>query len=282
MMKSIPATICALLLTSLGSLAQSPRENGKPPSGVTPQTGAHLSLEAQSALVKQYCVSCHSDRGRAGGLTLDAFDPAQIDRNAAVAEKMIRKLRAGMMPPPTAAPAARERRREGVRRDVRGTPRRSRGKPAESGSPPVPTVESRRIHARSARPARARRGRRRISAVRHDQRRIRQHRRRAVALRDADDRLPARGQLTSAGWRSAIGTARPTPSTYAIVRTEGQMRHVEGTPAGTRGGLSVVHIFPADGDYDVQAHILRRRDRRAVRRHDDHQHGRQASRSTSR
>ena len=27
------------------------------------------------------------------------------------------------------------------------------------------------------------------------------------------------------------------------------MRHVEGAPIGTRGGISVVHIFPADGEY---------------------------------
>jgi hypothetical protein len=29
------------------------------------------------------------------------------------------------------------------------------------------------------------------------------------------------------------------------------MQHVEGTPMGTRGGISVVHVFPADGDYVI-------------------------------
>ena len=82
MMKSIPATICALLLTSLGPLAQSPRENGKPPSEVTPHAGAHLPLEAQSALVKHYCVSCHSDRGKAGGLSLAASTRRRSTENA--------------------------------------------------------------------------------------------------------------------------------------------------------------------------------------------------------
>src|SRR6476646_9989495 len=60
-----------------------------------PATG--LASEAQNQLVAQYCATCHSDRGKAGGLTLAAFDAAKIDRSAQTAEKMIRKLRAGMM-----------------------------------------------------------------------------------------------------------------------------------------------------------------------------------------
>ena len=37
--------------------------------------------------------------------------------------------------------------------------------------------------------------------------------------------------------------------TYHIPRVINQMRHVEGTPFGTRGGISVIHDFPADGEY---------------------------------
>ncbi len=32
-------------------------------------------------------------------------------------------------------------------------------------------------------------------------------------------------------------------------RTAAQLKHVEGAPIGTRGGSSLVHIFPADGEY---------------------------------
>ena len=61
----------------------------------------------QTALVKQYCVTCHNDRNKnnAGGLTLASFDAAKVGHDALgaeVAEKMIRKLRSGMMPPPNA------------------------------------------------------------------------------------------------------------------------------------------------------------------------------------
>jgi hypothetical protein len=49
----------------------------------------------------------------------------------------------------------------------------------------------------------------------------------------------------------AVGdrTATPSESTYKVPRTQSQMRHVDGTPWGTRGGLAVTHTFPADGEY---------------------------------
>src|SRR5262245_7741646 len=63
---------------------------------------AGLGIEAQNQLVAQYCATCHSERGKAGGLVLAGFDAATITNHPETAEKMIRKLRAGMMPPPTA------------------------------------------------------------------------------------------------------------------------------------------------------------------------------------
>ena len=63
--------------------------------------------ESETAVVKQYCASCHNDRNKnnAGGLSLQDFDAAKVGHDAQVAEvteKMIRKLRSGMMPPPNA------------------------------------------------------------------------------------------------------------------------------------------------------------------------------------
>ena len=34
-----------------------------------------------------------------------------------------------------------------------------------------------------------------------------------------------------------------------------QMRHVDGAPMGTRGGISVMHIFPADGEYVIGVNL---------------------------
>src|SRR5262249_35267614 len=53
-------------------------------------------------VVKRYCAGCHSDKGKAGGLSLAAFDVTQAAQNPEIAEKVIRKLQAGFMPPPPA------------------------------------------------------------------------------------------------------------------------------------------------------------------------------------
>src|SRR3712207_8014286 len=58
-----------------------------------------MTRESQTALVKQYCVSCHNDRAKAGNLTLATFDAARLDDDTENSEKIIRKLRTGMMPP---------------------------------------------------------------------------------------------------------------------------------------------------------------------------------------
>src|SRR6185312_15477224 len=59
-----------------------------------------MTPDAQNKLVAYYCTSCHDDEGKTGGLSLEHFDAAHVEQQAQVAEKMIRKLRAGMMPPP--------------------------------------------------------------------------------------------------------------------------------------------------------------------------------------
>ena len=65
-------------------------------------TPTALVTDTHTALVKQYCVVCHSDRGKAGGLTLASFDPAWLREHPEIGEKMIKKLRLDMMPLPGA------------------------------------------------------------------------------------------------------------------------------------------------------------------------------------
>jgi len=250
--KFAAAFLGSALLFSLGLSAAGQQETGRAMRASAGRDAAdRLSNEAQRALVKQYCVGCHSDQGRAGGLTLAAFDPAQVDRNAQVAEKMIRKLRAGMMPPPAAS---------------------RRPDPAMVKAF-VTTLETQLDEAAAKQPNPGRRPFQRLNRAEY-----------TLAIRDllgididADAFLPSdtissgfdniadvqslsptltMGHLRAAAQisRLAIGdrTATSTPTTYAIPRTEGQMRHVEGTPVGTRGGLSIVHTFPADGDYEFK------------------------------
>ena len=54
------------------------------------------------AVVDQYCSDCHNDTLRSGGMTLTKLNLAHPDYSAELSEKVIRKLRAGMMPPPGA------------------------------------------------------------------------------------------------------------------------------------------------------------------------------------
>src|SRR5206468_1693322 len=62
------------------------------------RTPALMPVEAQQALVKQYCVGCHNDTAKQGGLTLSKLDLAHPEQNAELAEKVIHKVKYGQMP----------------------------------------------------------------------------------------------------------------------------------------------------------------------------------------
>src|SRR5690606_17861009 len=79
----VRGTLCALpvLLSSLAvpALAQSQQEWG---------------------LIEQYCMDCHNATDWAGELAFDLIDPNALHQEAETFEKVIRKLRGGLMPPP--------------------------------------------------------------------------------------------------------------------------------------------------------------------------------------
>ncbi|MGQ0734829.1 MAG: DUF1592 domain-containing protein [Acidobacteriota bacterium] len=229
---------------------RAPRSSPAAPQMV-PSHGATMTPAAGTALVTQYCATCHSDRGKAGGLSLASFDAGQAADQSVTAEKMIRKLRAGMMPP------------AGARR-----PEASQLVALAS------SLEARIDRAAALSPN---------PGFRPFQRANRAEYARAVAdLLDIDVEVSAflppdtisdgfdnvadsqtlsptlaEGYLRAASQisRLAVGdrTAAATSVTYKISRAKSQMAHVEGAPIGTRGGVSEVHIFPADGDYVFKA-----------------------------
>jgi len=67
-----------------------------------PAHAATLSDVEARAVIENYCLQCHDADHAKGDLVLETFDPGRADQRADVAEKMVRKLRAGMMPPPGA------------------------------------------------------------------------------------------------------------------------------------------------------------------------------------
>jgi hypothetical protein len=208
-----------------------------------------MSTAEQNALVKQYCVGCHNDRNkdRTSGLSFQSFDAAAITDHADVAERMIRRLRSGMMPP------------VGARRPDPAT---------INGL--VAAFETRIDRAAALNPNPGWRPSQRLNRAEY-QRAVKD----LLAIDvDVNAYLPAdtlsdgfdniadsqtisstlmEGYLRAASQisRLAVGdrNASPTSTTWKVPRTASQMRHVEGAPLGTRGGLSVRHVFPADGEY---------------------------------
>ena len=62
-------------------------------------TRAPLDVPAQNALIAEYCSACHTAARKPGGVVLQNFDASTLAANAELGERMILKLRAGMMPP---------------------------------------------------------------------------------------------------------------------------------------------------------------------------------------
>jgi hypothetical protein len=58
------------------------------------------SVPTPRAVTDQYCVMCHNEKAKTGGIALDKLDFSNIGGNAAVLERVLRKVRTGEMPPP--------------------------------------------------------------------------------------------------------------------------------------------------------------------------------------
>jgi len=246
----VGAAAAGAVLTAQSRTPRAAQPRSAKPALAVSHTPNTMPVEAQNALVKQYCAVCHSERGKAGGLSFANFDAATLDEHADIGEKMIRKLRAGMMPPPGA------RRPEG-----------------DALVEFVTSLETKIDAAAALHPNPGRRTFQRLNRS--------EYARSINGLLDIDvdvnaflppDTMSAgfdniadvqavsptllEGYLRAAAKISnlAVGdrTASASEATYKVPRTQSQMHHVEGTPWGTRGGLAVTHTFPADGDYSFR------------------------------
>ena len=250
-MKTLGASTVLLLWFVLLGLPSGDRASGPGPTVPLPELGvAALADTADpTGVVRRYCVRCHNERLLRGNLTLEEFVVETAHERAPTAEKMIRKLRAGMMPPP------------GQRRPPPATLRAL-----------VETLETvvDREAARDRNP-----GSRRFQRLnRAEYERV---------IRDlldleidagrwlpADTYLGAFDNMSDAQGlsttlleaylraatevsRLAVGNpdARSKTAKYTnpIDVSQHAWDHIEGTPYGTRGGMVVTHNFPVDGEY---------------------------------
>jgi hypothetical protein len=249
-MKRIAVAVLVLAPISLAAqqAAQPAPVAVKPAVSHSPASTTMLPAE-QTALVKQYCVGCHNDRNkdRTSGLSFQSFDANSLTEHADTAERMIRRLRSGMMPP------------VGSKRPDQATIAslvnafETRLDRAAALNPNPGWRPSQRLN--RAEYARAVKD---LLAVDVDVNAFLP----ADTLSDGFDNIAdsqtisstlMEGYLRAASQisRLAVGDrhASPTSTTWKVPRTASQMRHVEGAPLGTRGGLSVLHSFPADGEY---------------------------------
>ena len=214
-----------------------------------PSNTSWASIEATepNEVVSEYCTRCHNEQRRSGDLVLEGFDVESAPDNADVAERMIRKLRAGMMPPQGASRPDEA--------DLMGL---------------VSDLEMRIDREARANPEPGARTFQRLNRAEY-----------AAAVEDllgisvnvntflppdtrsanfdniADVQTPSatllEGYLRAAGQISRVALGDPDTEVqntiYRVPRIASQRDRVQGAPFGTRGGLSVVHNFPADGKY---------------------------------
>ena len=214
-----------------------------------PSNASWASIEATepNEVVSEYCTRCHNEQRRSGDLVLEGFDVESAPDNADVAERMIRKLRAGMMPPQGASRPDEA--------DLMGL---------------VSDLEMRIDREARANPEPGARTFQRLNRAEY-----------AAAVEDllgisvnvnaflppdtrsanfdniADVQTPSatllEGYLRAAGQISRVALGDPDTEVqntiYRIPRIASQKERIQGAPFGTRGGLSVVHNFPADGKY---------------------------------
>jgi hypothetical protein len=245
-MRKSAAAILTAVVVLFCAAAPSPRAERKSPRLAVSHSRT-LPPSSQRAVIGEYCLTCHDDDKKKGGLSLQSFDPARADRTADVAEKVIRKLRAGMMPPP------------------------GQDRPDQSTIDALAvSLEATVDKAAAARPNPGRRTFQRLNRAEY-MRSIRDllgidvdvaaflppdtisHNFDNIADVQSFSPTLLEGYLRAGGRisRDALGDpdASPTSTTRKLPRTASQLAHVEGAPFGTRGGVSVIHNFPADGEY---------------------------------
>jgi mono/diheme cytochrome c family protein len=94
------AAVLTVTVTAVLTAAQTPSAAQSAPAAQS--SSAAQSPDAQLATIKQYCVTCHNDRAKIGGVSFEGTTAESVGQRAEVFEKAVRKLRGRVMPPPGA------------------------------------------------------------------------------------------------------------------------------------------------------------------------------------
>ena len=233
-----------------------------------PQAAAGQPVGSQQALVNRYCLGCHNDRALQGGLSLEGAPLDDVAGRPEVWERVVRKLRAGAMPPEGAARPDAD-----AYRGLLDHVETALDARAAAAPDPGRTDTFRRLNRTEYR-----------NAVRDlldldvD----------VAALLPRDDasygfdnvglvelsptlmeRYLAAAQKIS---RLAVGSAAIVPGSRVVTLRPDltQEAHLEGLPFGTRGGAVVDHTFPLDGEYEIEVRLARNRNENVEGLRDPH------------
>ena len=255
-MKKFAFTLVAPALVYAGLATQAHRLQSATPASISLATLArHTPVDTTppaslNIVIMQYCVVCHNDVALTGNLSLQAFDVDAAADNAETAEKMIRKLTAGMMPPPGAMRPSPD-----TLVLLRTTLETQLDEAAAANPNPGSRPFQRLNRAEYAASVRA------LLGLEVDVETFLPLDTKSANFDNiADVQMPSatsiEGYLRAAGHISRVAVGDPGAdagsTTYRVPRTASQKDRVDGAPFGTRGGLSVIHNFPADGKYVFQ------------------------------
>ena len=222
---------------------------------VRPKAGAGTTTEAHQALVSQYCVTCHNARLKTGNFVLDPASVATPAADVEAWEKVTRKLRAGLMPPP-GSPRPTPAALDAFTGWLEGELDRAAAQSPNPGRPMLHRL-NRSEYANAIRD---------LLQVEVDPALVLPPDDSAFGFDNVSDVLGVSPSLqerylTAAATISALAVGdtrlRPGGETYRIAQDLSQDQHIDGLPLGTLGGIRVRHIFPVDGEYDIQTKLYR-------------------------
>ncbi|MBV8847628.1 MAG: DUF1587 domain-containing protein, partial [Bryobacterales bacterium] len=234
---------CAVLMPVLLSGQSSQPPASKPPVRNVARTQAS-DVTTQRAVLDEYCVVCHNKTAKTANLLLDQLDLAHLGDHAEIGEKVVRKLRAGMMPP-----SGMERPDAATRNALITWMEKELDRSAVTYLP-APGIHrlNRTEYTNAIRDVLALQ----VDATKFlpsdDSTRGFDNIAGALTLSPAlmEAYLSAAGKIA----RLAVGdVSAPTQAVFEVPADTAQNYHIEGLPFGTRGGILIKHQFPADGEY---------------------------------
>jgi mono/diheme cytochrome c family protein len=235
--------------------AQAPPRTSRPATAPVARRAASDARAANEAMLTQYCVTCHNERLKTGGLVLDPQSLGSIAAHADTWEKVVRKVQAGLMPP-QGMPRPSAEALEGLTGFLAGELDRAAAATPNPGRPMLHRL-NRAEYANAIRD---------LLHLNVDTATLLPPDDSAFGFDNVADVLGVSPSLqerylSAASKISALAVGdvniRPSSETYRVRQDLSQNQHIEGLPLGTIGGIRIEHFFPVDGDYDIKTTLYR-------------------------